>query len=228
MSAPPRGWTSNRDSGLSKNQILTADLMDLVTWIRDGLAVTGKSRLGLARALGLPASVITRMLQGKRRVQVEELPVIADYIGCPVPAWNEWATTPQAPSTNVVRLPVYHVEPRDVPARVAARRLHLSEQEFETKKPALFARGFPTPDITTGMYDLKMIDEWMDRRRTQQASQSTAIIEPRRREQTEQPAPNAPLDPSVDFERRMKMLSWEIQKRKFQTRKRRKKRRTRT
>jgi len=56
------------------------------------------------------------------------------------------------------------VEPRDVPAEKAARRLHISEAEFEEKKELLFARGFPAPDPTTGMYDLKKIDAWMDER----------------------------------------------------------------
>ncbi|HXL67739.1 MAG TPA: hypothetical protein VN930_03130 [Xanthobacteraceae bacterium] len=56
------------------------------------------------------------------------------------------------------------VEPRDVPVNQAARRLHLTEEEFEAKKIFLFDRGFPHPDTTTGMYDLKLIDDWMDRR----------------------------------------------------------------
>jgi hypothetical protein len=30
----------------------------------------------------------------------------------------------------------------------------------------LFARGFPPPDPDTGMYDLRAIDAWMDRRNT--------------------------------------------------------------
>lgn len=58
----------------------------------------------------------------------------------------------------------YVVEPRDVPVQKAARRLHLTEAEFEAKKYLLFARGFPKPDPTTGMFDLKAIDQWMDTR----------------------------------------------------------------
>ena len=60
-----------------------------------------------------------------------------------------------------VRFPI---EPRDVPPTKAARRLHLTLAEFETKLPALFGRGFPRPDPTTGMFDLKAIDGWMDQR----------------------------------------------------------------
>lgn len=66
-----------------------------------------------------------------------------------------------APRAPGVRFPV---EPRDVPPAKAARRLHLTPAEFEAARPALHARGFPQPDPTTGMYDLKAIDGWMDRR----------------------------------------------------------------
>jgi hypothetical protein len=58
----------------------------------------------------------------------------------------------------------FRVDPRDVPAEKAARRLHLTPTEFSTKLPALLARWFPQPDPTTGMFDLTAIDEWMSAR----------------------------------------------------------------
>jgi hypothetical protein len=58
----------------------------------------------------------------------------------------------------------FRVDPRDVPAEKAARRLHLTPAVFEAKLPALMARGFPGPDATTGMFDLAAIDEWMTAR----------------------------------------------------------------
>src|SRR5262245_25669522 len=58
----------------------------------------------------------------------------------------------------------FSVNPRDVPAQKAARRLHLTEAEFEAVKEELFARNFPRPDPTTGMYDLDAIDAWMTSR----------------------------------------------------------------
>jgi hypothetical protein len=58
----------------------------------------------------------------------------------------------------------YPVEPRDVPAVKAARRLHLTLKEFEGMKHELFRRGFPRPDPTTGNFDLLEIDRWMDGR----------------------------------------------------------------
>jgi hypothetical protein len=54
----------------------------------------------------------------------------------------------------------YQVEPRDVPAEKAARRLHLTLAEFKAKLPALLDRGFPSADPTTGMFDLEAIDLW--------------------------------------------------------------------
>ena len=56
------------------------------------------------------------------------------------------------------------VDPRDVPADKAARRLGLTLAAFEEVSDRLFARGFPRPDPDTGLYDLKAVDDWMDRR----------------------------------------------------------------
>ena len=61
----------------------------------------------------------------------------------------------------------YRVDPRDVPAAKAARRLHLTLAEFERLLPELTARGFPTADPTTGMYDLDAIDAWRRARHPQ-------------------------------------------------------------
>ena len=58
----------------------------------------------------------------------------------------------------------FTVVPRDVPPQKAARRLHLTLEQFEQVRDSLFARGFPRPDPTTGMYDLVAIDGWMDAR----------------------------------------------------------------
>jgi hypothetical protein len=55
----------------------------------------------------------------------------------------------------------FKVEPHDIPAAKAARRLHLSLDEFRLKLPELVARGFPPADPTTGMFYLPAIDEWM-------------------------------------------------------------------
>lgn len=61
----------------------------------------------------------------------------------------------------------FHVQPGDVPAVVAARRMGLTEAEFQRCRPLLEARGFPQPDPTTGKWDLDAIDEWRRRRHPQ-------------------------------------------------------------
>lgn len=58
----------------------------------------------------------------------------------------------------------YRVDPGDVPLEKAARRLHLTPDEFESKLPNLLARGFPPADPDTGMFDLDAIDLWRKRR----------------------------------------------------------------
>ncbi len=58
----------------------------------------------------------------------------------------------------------HRVDPRDVPAEKAARRLGLTLAAFEEVKDRLFARGFPRPDVDTGLFDLKAVEDWMDRR----------------------------------------------------------------
>lgn len=70
----------------------------------------------------------------------------------------------------------YRVDPRDVPAEKAARRLHLSLSEFRAKLPELTARGFPTADTTTGMFDLVAIDEWMSARHTSGQSSNPGAL----------------------------------------------------
>jgi hypothetical protein len=54
----------------------------------------------------------------------------------------------------------YRVDPGDVPADKAARRLHLTPERFVELLPDLLKRGFPAPDPTTGMHDLDAIDLW--------------------------------------------------------------------
>jgi hypothetical protein len=55
----------------------------------------------------------------------------------------------------------FKVEPRDIPPAKAARRLHLSLDEFRAKLPELISRGFPPADPTTGMFYMPAIDQWM-------------------------------------------------------------------
>lgn len=58
----------------------------------------------------------------------------------------------------------FHIEPRDVPAEIAARRLGKTLAEFNAALPNLIARGFPSADPDTGNFDLCAIDRWCDAR----------------------------------------------------------------
>lgn len=58
----------------------------------------------------------------------------------------------------------YRVQPRDVPPRIAARRLGMSLNQFNAALPNLIARGFPKADPDSGNIDLSAIDRWCDAR----------------------------------------------------------------
>jgi hypothetical protein len=55
----------------------------------------------------------------------------------------------------------HRIDPLDIPATKAARRLYLSLEQFREKLPELIERGFPPPDPTTGNFFLPAIDKWM-------------------------------------------------------------------
>jgi hypothetical protein len=79
----------------------------------------------------------------------------------------------------------HRVDPGDVPAEKAARRLHLTVEEFRQKLPDLLARGFPVPDPTTGNFDLDAIDVWRRSRNPHlfpQATQARLIPGPTARD----------------------------------------------
>ena len=80
----------------------------------------------------------------------------------------------------------FHIDPRDVPAEAAARRLGLTEAGFRNALPQLEARGFPKQDATTGNFDIDAIDEWRRRRHpdlfliaTEGASDARAVVKDR-------------------------------------------------
>ena len=58
----------------------------------------------------------------------------------------------------------FHIEPRDVPPEIAAKRLGKTLADFNSALPNLVARGFPAADPDTGNYDLNAIDRWCDAR----------------------------------------------------------------
>jgi transcriptional regulator with XRE-family HTH domain len=56
-----------------------------VDWIRAALDETGKTRSGLARALGRSPSAVTDLLNGRRRLRADEIAIAATYLGVEPP-----------------------------------------------------------------------------------------------------------------------------------------------
>jgi len=58
----------------------------LVAWIKDGLGRPGKSQNGLAEALAVDPSSVSRLLKGARQVKTREIELISSYLGFAPPA----------------------------------------------------------------------------------------------------------------------------------------------
>ena len=56
-----------------------------VDWIRSALKRTGKTRSGLAKALGRSPSAVTDLLNGHRRLRADEIATVSDYLGVEPP-----------------------------------------------------------------------------------------------------------------------------------------------
>lgn len=54
----------------------------------------------------------------------------------------------------------FRVNPGDVPASMAAKRMGLTVDAFTAALPNLIERGFPRPDPDTANFDLDAIDQW--------------------------------------------------------------------
>jgi SOS-response transcriptional repressor LexA len=57
-----------------------------IQWILDGLEKPGKTRAGLAKALGRHPAVVTNFLSGKREIKAREIAIIARYLDVDAPA----------------------------------------------------------------------------------------------------------------------------------------------
>ncbi|MEK9900096.1 MAG: S24 family peptidase [Rhodospirillaceae bacterium] len=76
--------------------------MSELDWIRDGLAQPGKTQRGLAAALGVDPSAISRLLGGERQLRAAELPLVVAYLDAAIPSGlaPETAVAPRAPATS--------------------------------------------------------------------------------------------------------------------------------
>ncbi|MEP4379777.1 MAG: S24 family peptidase [Alphaproteobacteria bacterium] len=68
-------------------------------WIRDGLTKPGKTQRGLAAALGVDPSAISRLLAGTRQLRAAELPVVAAYLESGIPS----GLTPESAASAGIR-----------------------------------------------------------------------------------------------------------------------------
>lgn len=66
-------------------------------WLKHGLSKPGKSKGGLARALGRSNSVVSKILNGTREIKARELPLIAAYLGELVPPYETRFPHPRKP-----------------------------------------------------------------------------------------------------------------------------------
>lgn len=62
------------------------DRMDLIDWIKQGLRKDGKTQAGLAKAMAVNPSSVSRLLKRERRLQADEVRVVAHYLGEDPPA----------------------------------------------------------------------------------------------------------------------------------------------
>ncbi|SDE45962.1 LexA family transcriptional regulator [Rhodospira trueperi] len=87
--------------------------MDVIEWIKEGLDNPAKSRIGLADALGRNSAVVTRILQGKRRLKADEIPAVAAYL--------ELEPPPEVARVMIERTEDMRASGRDLPIYSSAR-----------------------------------------------------------------------------------------------------------
>jgi SOS-response transcriptional repressor LexA len=65
-----------------------------IEWIREGLKKPGKSKIGLAKALGKAPNAVTGILQGWRQLKAKEIDIIAKYLEVDSPFIENVTSTP--------------------------------------------------------------------------------------------------------------------------------------
>jgi phage repressor protein C with HTH and peptisase S24 domain len=91
----------------SRNNALMDQIEEQIAWIARGLKPDDKTQAGLARAMGIHASGVTRMLKGERQIKAFELPKIAAYLGEPPPGGE---MLPEEVPDEIVPVPELTVE----------------------------------------------------------------------------------------------------------------------
>ncbi len=107
---------------------------EMIRWIERGLQKPGKSKKGLAAAMGRFPSAVTKLLQGGRNIKTHELPAIIAYLDEPPPAIPgvEFKPRPEIEEANEGRLvPVTLVGPVQAGAFIPI-------DEFDQSEPEVF------------------------------------------------------------------------------------------
>lgn len=107
---------------------------ELIQWIERGLQKPGKSKKGLASALGRFPSAVTKLMQGERAIKADEIPVISDYLDEPPPAMPGLDTRPRP---EVVRVAEGRLHPVLVAGPVQAGAF-IPIDEFDQSEPETF------------------------------------------------------------------------------------------
>ena len=77
-----------------------------IDWIIRGLEKPGKSRIGLAKAMGRSPSMITALLNGDRQLKASEIPVVANYLGVEPPSFAATLLSDGPQQTHLTKLEV--------------------------------------------------------------------------------------------------------------------------
>jgi plasmid maintenance system antidote protein VapI len=71
--------------------------------IKQALKKPGKSKGGLARALGRAPQAVTLILQGRRQIKAKELPIIAEYLELQMPTYSEDAAPANSSAVETIK-----------------------------------------------------------------------------------------------------------------------------
>src|SRR5688500_5223908 len=115
-----------------------------IDWIRKGLSKPGKTQAGLAGALGIHPSGVTRLLAGHRQLKAAEIARAAAYLeldiapGLPQPLHGALAPTPAASSAPLSPVPIpYSQEPRSRDLPVLGNAMGGPDGYFEMQGVAI-------------------------------------------------------------------------------------------
>ena len=84
--------------------------IDYAKWLSDGLNKPGKNAMGLANALEVHRSAIYKMISGERKINANELPIIAKYLEDLVPTGSVPAIIADAKEREVFAIAVKVIE----------------------------------------------------------------------------------------------------------------------